>query len=129
MKKTRYLLSHYPLSLLCLSLVWYLSFFFLPPDTPLNNVAFIDKWTHFVMYGGTCGVIWWEYLRCHKTLDGWKLLMLAVLGPIVMGGVIELMQKYCTTNRSGEWLDFLADSIGVVLGALFGLAVYRFKKR
>jgi len=129
MKKVRYLLSHYPLSLLCLSLVWYLSFFFFPPETPLNDVAFIDKWTHFVMYGGTCSVIWWEYLRSHDTLCGWKLLLLAVLGPIVMGGVIELMQKYCTTNRSGEWLDFVADSIGVGLGALFGLLVYRFKKR
>jgi len=129
MKKVRYLLSHYPLSLLCLSLVWYLSFFFFPPETPLNDVAFIDKWTHFVMYGGTCSVIWWEYLRSHDTLCGWKLSLLAVLGPIVMGGVIELMQKYCTTNRSGEWLDFVADSIGVGLGALFGLLVYRFKKR
>ena len=45
-----------------------------------------------------------------------------------MGGVIELVQAYCTTNRSGEWLDFLADSLGVGLGALIGLLFWRFRR-
>jgi VanZ family protein len=33
-----------------------------------------------------------------------------------MGGMIELAQAYLTTCRSGEWLDLLANSIGVVIG-------------
>ena len=34
---------------------------------------------------------------------------------------MELLQAYCTTTRSGEWLDFCADSTGVLLGTLVGL--------
>ena len=91
------------------------------PENPLSGVAFIDKWTHLVMYGGTCSVIWFEYLRCHEQLNGWKLFLLAWLGPVLMGGLLELLQAYCTTNRSGEWLDFWADSLGVTLAVGVGL--------
>ena len=87
----------YPLSLLCVLLIGVLSLAPYFPETPLDDVAFIDKWTHLVMYGGTCTVIWWEYLRSHS------------------------LQAYCTTTRSGEWLDFWADSIGVLLGYAIGL--------
>ena len=70
-------------------------------------------------------------LRCHTRLIGWKLWLYAVIGPVAMGGVIELLQRYCTNTRSGEWLDFLADTVGVVLGAALGLLLYRlfFRKK
>ena len=65
-KMTSYL-KRYPLSAVCIILIWILSLVPFFPETPLDDVAFIDKWTHFVMYGGTCVVIWWEYLRhCKK---------------------------------------------------------------
>ena len=38
-----------------------------------------------------------------------------------MGGILELMQAYLTTCRSGEWLDFVANTIGVCLGTVLGL--------
>ena len=39
-----------------------------------------------------------------------------------MGGLIEIVQATCTGgNRSGEWMDFLADGIGVVLSLLIGI--------
>ena len=50
-----------------------------------------------------------------------KLLLLAFLAPIAMGGILELMQAYLTTFRSGEWLDFVANTIGVCLGTVLGL--------
>lgn len=34
---------------------------------------------------------------------------------------MELLQAYCTTTRSGEWLDFYADTVGVLLGNGVGL--------
>lgn len=110
----------YPFSLFCILLIWVLSLAPYFPETPLDDVAFIDKWTHLVMYGGTCSVIWWEYLRHHDILNRRKLL-LALTGMILLGGVMELLQAYCTTTRSGEWLDFWADSIGVFLGYAIGL--------
>ena len=110
----------YPLSLLCILLIGVLSLAPYFPETPLDDVAFIDKWTHLVMYGGTCTVIWWEYLRSHSTLNSRKLLI-TLAGMILLGGLMELLQAYCTTTRSGEWLDFWADSLGVVLGYAVGL--------
>jgi hypothetical protein len=123
--KFRYLLHHYPLTLLCLATVWYLSLFVIMPETPMDDVPFIDKWTHLVMYGGTCSVIWIEYLRFHNTLQPLKLFLYAWLGPILMSGLLELLQKYCTTTRSGEWLDFAANSTGVTLAVGIGLLVRR----
>ena len=110
----------YPLSLLCILLIGVLSLAPYFPETPLDDVAFIDKWTHLVMYGGTCTVIWWEYLRSHSALNSRKLLF-TLVGMILLGGLMELLQAYCTTTRSGEWLDFWADSIGVLLGYVIGL--------
>lgn len=111
--------------MLCIALIWYLSIWFHAPETPLNDISLIDKWTHLVMYGGTCSVIWIEYWRCHRTARPARLFLLAWLAPVLMGGVIELVQCYCTTNRSGEWLDFLADAVGVTLGAVVGRLVRR----
>ena len=61
----------YPFSYLFLATIWILCFCY-PPRTPLDNVAFIDKWVHIVMYAGTCTTIWIEYLRHHKTPETMK---------------------------------------------------------
>lgn len=37
-----------------------------------------------------------------------------------MSGLIELAQAYCTTCRSGDWLDFAANTVGVLLGNVIG---------
>ncbi len=121
--------SKYPLSLLCIALICLLSLVSYFPETPFDNVKFIDKWTHFVMYGGSCSVIWWEHLRhCRKEkcrIQRYTFLCWAVAGMVALGGLMELLQAYATTTRSGEWLDFWADSFGVLLGTLLGLLMNR----
>ena len=111
----------YPFSLLCVLLICMLSLTPFFPETPLDGVQFIDKWTHLVMYGGTCSVIWMEYLRSHHRIEWRKVVLLALAGMILLGGLMELLQAYCTTTRSGEWLDFWADTVGVLLGNGVGL--------
>ena len=129
-EKKMQIIKKYPLSLLCIALVWYLSIWFMPPeDLKLPSINFLDKWTHFVMYGGTCSVIWVEYLRSHDRLNWRKLLLWAWLAPVLMGGIIEVVQSYCTTNRSGEWLDFLADGVGCTLAIGIGLLLRNVLKR
>ena len=118
----------YPFSVFCILLIWILSFAPFFPETPLDDVAFIDKWTHLIMYGGTCSVIWIEYLRKHTLLNKKKLFCWAWLSPIVMSGIIELLQEHCTNHtRSGEWFDFAANSTGVTLAALLGMLLAYFK--
>ena len=118
----KFKVKKYPLSICCIALVWILSLTPIFPETPFDDVAFIDKWTHLVMYGGTCSVIWIEYLRSHTSLNNRKLFLWAFLAPILMSGLLELLQEYCTSgHRNGDWLDFAANSLGVTLGAVFGL--------
>ncbi len=99
---------------------------FLPvPETEMDDVPFIDKWVHILMYLVLSSSLWIEYLRSHTHIDYPKLCVGAIVLPIVLSGLIELGQAYCTTTRSGDWLDFLAHVTGVVFGARLGFTVYR----
>lgn len=113
------LLKRYPLTLLCVAAIWYLCFF-KPPTMRLSHTPFIDKWVHIAMYAGTCTVLWWEYLRSHARRRGRALLAWAVAAPILMSGLIELLQAGLTTTRSGDWWDLAANTIGVLLAAAVG---------
>lgn len=122
-------LRRYPLSLTCIAVIWYLCLGTMP-KTPLDDVSFIDKWVHVSMYCGTCLVIWTEYAVRHRRINWRRIAIGAWLAPIMMSGVIELIQAYCTGGRrSGDWLDFAANTTGTTLAALIGLIVIRCIKR
>lgn len=116
---------NYPLSVVCIVLVWFLSLVPFFPETPLDDVEFIDKWTHLIMYGGTCLVIWWEYRRKHHHADYRRLMIWGWLAPVLMGGLLELLQEYATTTRNGDWFDFAANTLGATLGSLIGLMMLK----
>lgn len=92
-----------------------------------EDVPFIDKWTHTVMYLGTCSVIWLEYYHKHKKKISIKRLSIgAFFLPVLMSGIIELLQEYYTGGRrSGDWMDLAANTTGVILAAILGSFVYR----
>ena len=130
--KLKNMIKKYPATSFLIVVIWIICLIPIPENVPLGDVPMMDKWTHFVMYGTLCSVLWWEYLRQHQTKNAGKLFLLAFLAPIVMSGLIELAQAHLTGgNRSGDWLDFAANSIGVVLGNLIGilLAAFRAKGR
>lgn len=125
----KHFIVKYPLSCLCVAAIWVLCFC-TPPHTPLDQVAFMDKWTHLVMYGGTCSVMWIEYLRCHRRPSLKRLFVFDWLAPVLMSGVIELLQAYCTGGRrSGDWYDFAANTTGAVIGVIVGLTFWSYLKR
>ena len=118
-------LKRYPLSHFVTAVIIILSLAPIPEMPQLPDVKLLDKWAHFVMSGGLCLVIWWEYLRQHRTTDWQRAFTGAVLMPIVLGGLMELGQAYLTTCRSGEWLDFVADSVGVLLALALAYPVLK----
>ena len=122
------MVKKYPFSTVCFVLIWILSFLPFPEMEPLEEVPLMDKWTHIVMYGGTCCVLWTEYLRKHTSIDGEKLFFYAWLMPVLMSGLIELLQEYCTTYRGGEWLDLMANTTGITLAVGYGLLLWRLRK-
>ncbi|MCD8262219.1 MAG: hypothetical protein LUD15_12715 [Bacteroides sp.] len=120
-----YYLKKYPFSLLVVAIVLYLSFF-RPPSTGLDKIPNLDKVAHIGMYFGLSFMLWLEFFRNHQgkgnMIHAWTG---AFLCPILLGGVVEVLQAYCTKHRGGEWLDFAANSIEALLGALFSLYILR----
>ena len=118
------ILRHYPFSILTVLAIWYLSFF-TPPHTQLEEINNFDKLVHVCMYGGLSSIIWIEYLIQHKQIKSFPLIMGSILFPILMSGCIEILQSCCTDNRSGDWIDFIANCTGVCLASLAGHYIYR----
>jgi VanZ family protein len=127
---TKYI-KRYPLSTLCIVVIWGLSLTPFFPETPLNDVQFIDKWTHFIMYGGLCLVIGFEYYRHHRRQrpDYRRLILWGWLAPVLMSGLLELLQAYATTTRNGDWYDFAANTVGATLGAALSMLLVRFSPK
>ena len=83
----------------------------------------MDTWTHIAMYLVLGIVIFWESNRKRKRamppvqeMKKAKVVLWTFVLPALMGGLIEILQANCTGGRrSGDWLDFAADSIGAAL--------------
>ena len=113
-----YFLKKYPVSLLVILAVIYLSFF-RPPSTELSTIPNIDKVVHVCMYFGMSGMLWLEFLRAHRRDRAplWHAWVGALLCPVLFSGMVELLQAYCTTYRGGDWLDFAANMAGALLAS------------
>ena len=111
---------NYPFSCLVIAAIWTVCLIPIP-ETPLDDVRFIDKWTHFVMYAVLTVTIWGEYALRHRKSRSfrWKNLLLGgVVCPVVMGGLVEMAQAYLTTCRNGDWTDAVCNALGVAIGVV-----------
>lgn len=72
-----------------------------------------DKIVHFLMFFGLSGVSALYYVYDNKgNVKISKLVIGAILIPILYGGIIEILQTNFFPPRTGDWFDFLADSLG-----------------
>lgn len=122
-------LKIYPLTCLCTIAIVLLSVLPFPEVPQLVDVPLVDKWVHFIMYGGWSLTCWFEMSRSERKTKKRKatswLLFYGMVCSALLGGLLELVQAYCTTTRSGDFWDFIADSIGAVLGTVLGAGVRR----
>lgn len=118
-----------PLSCILIIIIWVVCL--IPvPETPLDHVAFIDKWTHFAMYGSLTMCLILEYSRRHRKIHLKRYITGAFVLPCIMGGLVELAQAYLTNGiRSGDWLDFLANATGALLGFCLGTGLWKIAGR
>ena len=86
---------------------------------PLSSFTFWDKAEHGLAFA----VLAWLALLLwpRRPLRLW-------LALLALGGVIELLQA-ASGWRSGEWIDWLADGIGLAFGWLIWLSTRRFLPR
>ena len=94
-------------SIAVLIAIWILSFL---PGSGMPDVPGNDKWHHALAYFA-CMFLW---AQCY--LAPAQRLKLAIIF-ILMGALIECLQGL-TDYRSFEWLDMLADAVGVILAWL-----------
>jgi len=51
-----------------------------------------------------------------------KIISVSAIYSIIIGGLLEVLQRTLTTSRQGDWIDFLANLAGVAFGcAIFCL--------
>lgn len=125
-------IRNYPLSLLFTVFIWVICLIPIP-ETPLDNVHLIDKWTHIALYFLLSSIIGHEFFMAQKRVGKKplprQLLLWEWLLPVVMGGLVEIVQATCTDGvRNGDWLDFLADAIGSTVALLIGCILLKVRK-
>lgn len=82
------------------------------PDLDTNG----DKYLHVLIF---------LFFASLWRLAGWSVGRVLVTG-ILYAGLIELVQAFAPViNRSGDWLDFAADALGLLLGLLIAQAGIR----
>ena len=84
------------------------------PSISLPSIAGADKWVHGLMYAILGIAICWDSIGLK--MRGGLLWLIALVVPMVYGGIIEIVQELWFAPRSGEWMDWLADCIGVIVG-------------
>ena len=101
------------------------------PEVPeLEDVPFFDKWVHFVMYGSLTFAMWFDRWRG----KGWSMptfsfMACSFIYPSLLGGLMELVQAYLTSCRSGDWIDFVADVFGAALAIIISYSAWKIAER
>lgn len=79
---------------------WYLKYHF-------------DKVAHMIMFA-VMFVLWFRFFRLNQTLK--KTIILAGVIVLIYGAVLEILQGTVVVGRTTDLLDFLADSVGILVG-------------
>lgn len=106
------------------SIVWVFIILFLStlqvpkiPGNRLINIPHFDKLVHFSLY--FIGVSLWLF-DYYKKKENWnRSIFIAIISwGILYGILMEILQKVVVQNRSGDFFDALANTIGVLTAFL-----------
>ena len=83
---------------------------------PISTVEGLDKVAHFLMYLGLTVVCVLDIRFSKKTISDKIRIGYCILFPLLLGGIVEIIQWKFTTYRSGNWFDMLANMLGIAAG-------------
>lgn len=113
------IISKYPL---LLALLWTLIIFglccmpgrYIPTTNWLELLSF-DKFVHASIFFVLAGL--WLAFAALKHKDGTGISTAIIVCCILYGGLLEIMQATVFSQRSADWFDFIANSVGCLAGA------------
>lgn len=108
-------LKPYWKSILFTFLIFYLSFAKPTSFKELNVINLTDKWAHYLIYVAYGMVLIFEfYKKTNFRFTAIQYIIFCVAFPIVLGGLIEIVQETFFKPRSAEWVDWLCDIVGIL---------------
>ena len=127
-RKVVTILSHFAETIVISIALLYLSLIKeMPIKVPMSILPFehSDKIGHCAMYALLSFTLLLNHKRNHTQSS--IAIISTIVFPILYGGAIELLQGLPTIARSCDWIDWMADIIGAIIGFL--LAVLWTQKR
>lgn len=86
-----------------------------------------DKWVHWLAFMILTLFLFWDSKAIG--VKSWKTWLLSVLFPVIYGGFIEVLQDKFFYPRIGDWRDWLADCMGVLVGIIVWLIIQKWNER
>jgi VanZ family protein len=111
--------QNYWKSIAVICTILYLSFASPSTFEELPSFKNQDKLAHVLIYFGLAVVLIYEY-RQHKkdNIHSLSFVFVCLFFPIILGGIIEILQEYFFSPRTGSWLDWFSNILGVLFGWL-----------
>lgn len=87
-------------------------------EIDINLFEGSDKVFHAIMFGGLTFCICLDKFRLNSfTSLKFRFIFCSAVASIILGGIIEILQSGMELGRSGDLIDFLADSAGAIFVA------------
>lgn len=87
----------------------------------LFNIPHLDKVIHFGLYAVLLSFWMIDFYKKESQFVK-SINTLIILGSIIFGGLMEIIQKVIVQERSGDFLDFFANTAGI----LFAFLLFRY---
>ena len=95
-------------------------------SSKVPSIAVSDKGIHFFFYAIFAFLLYFPVYRTKKIAFSFLgTAVIIVLIGFIFGALIELVQDRYIVGRFGEWLDLVANSLGLLVGALVGIIFKR----
>ncbi len=99
------------------------------PEVGWLNIPNFDKLVHMVLFGGLTLLFCLPYSKtCFSFLKKRNIFIRISLSMILWGLMIEVIQKFFVPGRGFEWLDWAADSFGVLIAFWICMKVIKSQK-
>jgi len=105
-------------SILIISGILYLSFASPSTFKDVPTFANEDKFVHLLMYAGLTGILMFDFRQYARNRNATitAFLIICILFPVLLGGIVEIIQPIYFPPRTADWFDWFSDITGVFVG-------------